>query len=105
MKKEIYPGVAGGTASGKTTVCNMIISQLHDQRVVLVNQVNLLISLSLYNFIFISKFGFFFQISKDSFYRSLNEEQLKKAHEYNFDHPGKASKAKFSNLIVLFFIN
>ena len=33
-------GVAGGTASGKTTVCDMIISQLHDQRVVLVNQVN-----------------------------------------------------------------
>ncbi|KAK8672513.1 hypothetical protein V6N13_110881 [Hibiscus sabdariffa] len=54
-------GVAGGTASGKTTVCNMIISQLHDQRVVLVNQ--------------------------DSFYRSLNEAQLRSAHEYNFDHP------------------
>ncbi|EOY02564.1 hypothetical protein QUC31_018103 [Theobroma cacao] len=60
-KQPFVIGVAGGTASGKTTVCNMIISQLHDQRVVLVNQ--------------------------DSFYRSLNEEQLKKAHEYNFDHP------------------
>lgn len=34
-----YTGVAGGTASGKTTVCDMIIEQLHDQRVVLVNQV------------------------------------------------------------------
>lgn len=34
-----YSGVAGGTASGKTTVCNMIISRLRDQRVVLVNQV------------------------------------------------------------------
>ena len=32
-------GLAGGTASGKATVCNMIISQLHDQRVVLVSQV------------------------------------------------------------------
>lgn len=32
-------GVAGGAASGKTTVCDMIIQQLHDQRVVLVNQV------------------------------------------------------------------
>ncbi|CAI0391276.1 unnamed protein product [Linum tenue] len=31
-------GVAGGAASGKTTVCDMIIQQLHDQRVVLVNQ-------------------------------------------------------------------
>ena len=34
-------GVAGGTASGKTTVCDMIIQQLHDHRVVLVNQVHL----------------------------------------------------------------
>lgn len=35
-------GVAGGAASGKTTVCDMIIHQLHDQRVVLVNQVLIL---------------------------------------------------------------
>lgn len=33
-------GVSGGTASGKTTVCDMIIQQLHDHRVVLVNQVS-----------------------------------------------------------------
>jgi cytidylate kinase len=31
-------GVGGGTASGKSTVCDMIIQQLHDHRVVLVNQ-------------------------------------------------------------------
>lgn len=36
-------GVAGGAASGKTTVCDMIIQQLHDQRVVLVNQVIFLV--------------------------------------------------------------
>nr|ADI48274.1 uridine cytidine kinase [Carica papaya] len=60
-KQPFIIGVAGGTASGKTTVCNMIISQLHDQRVVLVNQ--------------------------DSFYHSLSEEKLKNVHEYNFDHP------------------
>ncbi|KAJ7970741.1 Uridine kinase [Quillaja saponaria] len=60
-KQPFVIGVAGGTASGKTTVCNMIISQLHDQRVVLVNQ--------------------------DSFYYSLNEEELQKVNEYNFDHP------------------
>lgn len=35
----IDAGVSGGTASGKTTVCDMIIQQLHDHRVVLVNQV------------------------------------------------------------------
>ncbi|KAL9380825.1 hypothetical protein Peur_026482 [Populus x canadensis] len=54
-------GVAGGTASGKTTVCNMIISQLHDQRVVLVNQ--------------------------DSFYHSLSDSTLAQVYDYNFDHP------------------
>ncbi|CAI9763170.1 unnamed protein product [Fraxinus pennsylvanica] len=61
LKQPFIIGVAGGTASGKTTVCNMIISQLHDQRVILVNQ--------------------------DSFYHSLTDEQLQKVHEYNFDHP------------------
>ncbi|KAA0036104.1 hypothetical protein IC582_013797 [Cucumis melo] len=54
-------GVSGGTASGKTTVCDMIIQQLHDHRVVLVNQ--------------------------DSFYRGLTAEELERVHEYNFDHP------------------
>ncbi|KAL9230050.1 hypothetical protein vseg_005443 [Gypsophila vaccaria] len=54
-------GVAGGSASGKTTVCDMIIQQLHDQRVVVVNQ--------------------------DSFYHNLTEEELSRVHEYNFDHP------------------
>ncbi|CAN8301769.1 unnamed protein product [Cochlearia groenlandica] len=54
-------GVAGGAASGKTSVCDMIIQQLHDQRVVLVNQ--------------------------DSFYHSLTEDELARVHEYNFDHP------------------
>ena len=32
-------GVAGGTASGKTTVCNQIINALSHHRVVLVSQV------------------------------------------------------------------
>ncbi|KAK9152326.1 hypothetical protein Syun_010635 [Stephania yunnanensis] len=54
-------GVAGGAASGKTTVCDMIIEQLHDQRVVLVSQ--------------------------ESFYHNLTEEELTRVHEYNFDHP------------------
>jgi uridine kinase len=36
----LVTGVGGGTASGKSTVCNMIIQQLHDHRVVLVNQVH-----------------------------------------------------------------
>jgi hypothetical protein len=39
-------GVSGGTASGKTTVCDMIIQQLHDHRVVLVNQVSVVTAAS-----------------------------------------------------------
>ncbi|KAL2632034.1 hypothetical protein R1flu_016720 [Riccia fluitans] len=60
-KPPFVIGVAGGTASGKTTVCDMIIQQLHDHRVVLVNQ--------------------------DSFYRGLTPEELRKVGDYNFDHP------------------
>lgn len=60
-KQPFVIGVAGGAASGKTTVCDMIIEQLHDQRVVLVNQ--------------------------DSFYYNLTPEELTRVQEYNFDHP------------------
>ncbi|XP_059669983.1 uridine/cytidine kinase UKL1, chloroplastic isoform X2 [Cornus florida] len=60
-KEPFVIGVSGGTASGKTTVCDMIIQQLHDHRVVLVNQ--------------------------DSFYRGLTAEESERVHEYNFDHP------------------
>ncbi|XP_075671785.1 uridine kinase-like protein 3 isoform X3 [Castanea sativa] len=60
-KQPFVIGVAGGAASGKTTVCDLIIQQLHDQRVVLVNQ--------------------------DSFYHNLTEEELTQVHDYNFDHP------------------
>jgi uridine kinase len=57
-------GVTGGTASGKTTVCDMIIQQLHDHRVILVHQ--------------------------DSFYRDLTPEESEHVREYNFDHPVEA---------------
>ncbi|WVY90679.1 hypothetical protein V8G54_036193 [Vigna mungo] len=60
-KQPFVIGVAGGAASGKTSVCDLIIQQLHDQRVVLVNQ--------------------------DSFYHNLTEEQLIRVQDYNFDHP------------------
>ncbi|KAI5431155.1 Uridine kinase-like protein 1 [Lathyrus oleraceus] len=62
LNQPFVIGVSGGTASGKTTVCDMIIQQLHDHRVVLVNQ--------------------------DSFYRGLKPDELERVHEYNFDHPG-----------------
>ncbi|WJX70855.1 Uridine kinase-like protein 5 [Trifolium repens] len=60
-KQPFFIGVAGGTASGKTTVCNLINTQLHDQRIVLINQ--------------------------DSFYHSLSDKTLQKVNDYNFDHP------------------
>ncbi|KAL5164589.1 Uridine kinase-like protein 4 [Glycine soja] len=66
-KQPFVIGVAGGAASGKTTVCDMIIQQLHDQRVVLVNQA----------------LNSFF----DSFYNNLTEEELTRVQDYNFDHP------------------
>ncbi|KAL6850396.1 hypothetical protein ACP4OV_021023 [Aristida adscensionis] len=61
VRQPFVIGVSGGTASGKTTVCDMIIQQLHDHRVVLVNQ--------------------------DSFYRGLTAEESARAQDYNFDHP------------------
>lgn len=53
-------GVSGGTASGKTTVCDMIIQQLHDHRVVLVNQVSCQFSFSSCHFCFLSPSKIFF---------------------------------------------
>ncbi|KAL5718048.1 uridine/cytidine kinase [Ranunculus cassubicifolius] len=49
-----YPliGVSGGDASGKKPVCDMIITQLRDQRVVLVNQVMLTIRFMIYEYNF-----------------------------------------------------
>ncbi|KAG0488167.1 hypothetical protein HPP92_006978 [Vanilla planifolia] len=61
LKQPFVIGVSGGTASGKTTVCDMIIQQLHDHRVVLVNQ--------------------------DSFYRGLTAKESEHVNDYNFDHP------------------
>jgi len=54
-------GVTGGTASGKTSVCDLIHNQLNDHRVVI--------------------------ISQDSFYKSLTKKDLENVHDYNFDHP------------------
>ncbi|KAF7059719.1 hypothetical protein CFC21_066585, partial [Triticum aestivum] len=55
LRQPFVIGVSGGTASGKTTVCDMIIQQLHDHRVVLVNQ--------------------------DSFYRGLTAEESARAQD------------------------
>ncbi|KAL4430783.1 hypothetical protein ABPG75_006039 [Micractinium tetrahymenae] len=59
--EPFFIGVAGGTASGKTTVCDMIIQRLQEQSVVM--------------------------LAQDSFYRSLTEEDRANLPEYNFDKP------------------
>ena len=68
-------GVTGGSASGKTTVCQKIIEQLggaglanHGKKVLILNQ--------------------------DSFYKDLTQEEhrLAASDEYNFDHPDSFDK-------------
>jgi uridine kinase len=60
-KEPFLIGVAGGTASGKTTVCDLIMHNLQEKRVVL--------------------------IAQDSFYRGLTPEEHENVSSYNFDHP------------------
>ena len=63
-------GVAGGTASGKTTVCKKIMEQLEQQD---------------------SSHKRVLMLSQDSFYKKLEPKDKKLANkgEYNFDHPGR----------------
>jgi len=60
-KRPFIIGVCGGTASGKTSVCEDILRKLENQRVVI--------------------------ISQDSFYCSLDKTVLENVGTYNFDHP------------------
>jgi uridine kinase len=59
--QPFFIGVAGGTASGKTTVCDLVKQRLNDQCVVM--------------------------LSQDSFYRSLTEKELENVADYDFDSP------------------
>ncbi|GLC49136.1 hypothetical protein PLESTB_000186300 [Pleodorina starrii] len=59
-------GVSGGTASGKTTVVDLIMQRLHDSCVVM--------------------------LSQDSFYRCLTEEERANVSNFNFDHPDAFDK-------------
>jgi len=61
VHKPFLIGVAGGTASGKTTVCEEIIKCLDCTRVSI--------------------------IAMDSFYKPLTKQQRKNVADYNFDHP------------------
>lgn len=59
--QPFFIGVAGGTASGKSTVCDLVKQRLNDQCVVM--------------------------LSQDSFYRGLTEQEMENVAEYNFDAP------------------
>ena len=64
MKNKSKPyliGISGGSASGKTSVAQIIFKLIGIQDCVLVSQ--------------------------DSYYKVLNEDQYKNLSEYNFDHP------------------
>ena len=101
-------GVCGGTASGKTTVCDRIMHQLQERRVVLISQarawrvrtprglapvacrsttlstglacglLTLLVCLLPW---------------QDSFYRGLTPEESANVKDYNFDHPSAMDQA------------
>ena len=68
-------GVAGGSASGKTSVCKCILEQFKTNRVAI--------------------------ISQDSFYKNLNKKELELAEkqEYNFDHPNAFDWGLLENIL------
>lgn len=61
MNRPIVVGIAGGTASGKSTVARKICERLQDRRIALVDQ--------------------------DSYYRDLSDLTYEERLEVNFDHP------------------
>ncbi len=86
MKKRKNPfiiGVCGGTASGKTSVCEDILiirmsllrikNQFHWRKQYILKKLeNKRVAI----------------VSQDSFYASLTEDQIKSVSKHNFDHPG-----------------
>lgn len=59
--RPLVIGIAGGTASGKTTLANRIKQELADMKIT--------------------------YLEMDCFYRGLTPEEHEDAHNYNFDHP------------------
>lgn len=76
MVEAFVIGLAGGSASGKTTVARKIIEALHMDWVSV--------------------------LSMDSFYKVLNAKQHEDASrsEYNFDHPGKGDGNLLSTVTI-----
>jgi len=70
-KMPFMIGVAGGTASGKTTVCEKIMEAVHGSELEMGHEKNIVV------------------ISEDSFYRELDNKESVQAERglFNFDHP------------------
>ena len=69
-KKPFMIGVAGGTASGKSTVCEKLMEKLGQNEV---NNVEKQVV----------------HLAQDSFYKELDPQEIAKANKgmFNFDHP------------------
>ena len=70
QKVPFLIGVAGGTASGKTTVCAKLIETLGQNEMSIMEKEVV-------------------SLSQDSFYRELTPKEITKAEKgmFNFDHP------------------
>ena len=78
-------GVAGGTASGKSTVCNKLMEKLGQNE--MSNVEKQVVSLS-----------------QDSFYRELNPAEITKANKgmFNFDHPDAFDNELMESVLQVF---
>lgn len=80
LKQPFLIGVAGGTASGKTTVCKYPLK-------IIMLIFYLIFFNKLKNIIEKLRVRWVLLLSMDSFYRVLSKEELDNVSEYNFDHP------------------
>jgi uridine kinase len=60
-KRPIFVGIAGGTASGKTSVCDIVFEKIGVKECTL--------------------------LPMDCFYVELTDEEYEEVGSYNFDHP------------------
>lgn len=73
----LFIGIAGGTASGKTSVANELMKNLHQEKVTLINL--------------------------DSYYIDLSHLELEERKKFNFDHPNSIDwNLVYQNLYNLF---
>ena len=87
VKTTFMIGVAGGTASGKSTVCKRLMEKLGQNE--MSNVEKQVVSLS-----------------QDSFYRELNPAEIAKANKgmFNFDHPDAFDNELMESVLQVFIL-